>query len=128
MAGDPILIGLPGATLLMVVEQGGRIQSFERSTQSKKLPVYNGAAAMTDGMVYHDFSATYNVEIITIRTSGALTGIALAAPGVALMLGNITTGNGVTAGGVYCDTTRLTHQGENLERFALTATQMPGLT
>ena len=125
---NPILLGLAGATFLLTVEVGGRIQSFERSTQSKKLPVYNGATGETDGMVYHDFSATYNVEIITIRTAGALSGIALAAPGVVQTIANISTGNGVTAGGVYCDTTRLQHQGENLERFTLTATQMPGIT
>src|SRR4051812_18556509 len=128
MAGEPILVGLTGAVFLLTVETGGRIQSFERTTGSKTMPVYNAAVGMTDGQVFHDFIATYTVEIITIRTTGALTGMGLAAPGGAYVLENVSTGNGVSAGGVYVLTTRLSHQGENLERMTVTAEQRPGIS
>jgi hypothetical protein len=122
-AQDPILLNLSGATFLLTAESGGIIQSFSRNTDRQKIEVYDGAVGYTTGIVYHNPKATYNVRVITT----AATGICAASPGVALTLANTTTGNGVAAGGIYTDTTALSHNGGSLREFTVTATQMPGV-
>ena len=123
-AGDPILIGLSGATFLLTAESGGRIQSFSRKVSSKLLEVYNAAVGYTDGLVFHDFMADYDVEVITTANSG----IVAASVGAAYTLGNVTSGNGVAGGGTYVLSTNLSHPGEQLQRFSLTLRQRAGLT
>lgn len=120
---EPILLGLTGATFLMTAESGGLIQSFSRQTTRKKIMVYDASVGYTTGKVYHDASGTYNVRLITT----AATGVPAASPGVTVSLANTTTGNGVSDGGVYCETTSLDHQAENLREFTLTAEQLPGI-
>lgn len=118
-AASPILIGLSGATYLMTAETGGLIQNYTRGTGSKLIEVYDPTVGYTTGFVFHDFTADYNVEIIT---TGA-TGVAAASVGVALTLANTTTGGGVASGTIYTLNTNLTHTGENLRRWSVTAKQ-----
>lgn len=124
MADDPILLGLSGATFLMTNEPGGMIQSFQRRTTRKKILVYDASVGKTTGKVYHDPMATYDVRIIT--TAG--TGLAAAAPGIAVTLANTTSGNGVSTGGVYVDDTTLSHNAESLQEFSFTAEQSPAIS
>lgn len=122
----PITIGLAGTTFLLTAETGGLIQSFSRATNSKVIDVYDASLGYTVGSVYHDFFADYNVKIITTG-DGAQTGIADAAPGVALTLANISSGNGVDGGGIYTRSTTLDHQGGQLQEFTAVAKQFPGV-
>ena len=122
-ADDPILLGLTGAVFLLTAETGGIIQSFSRKTTRKNIPVYDPTVGKTTGMVYHDPSASYDIKVITTGNNG----VVVAAPGVAITLANVTTGNGVTSGGIYTSDTTLEHQGEQLQTFSFTATQHPGI-
>jgi len=123
MADDPILLGLSGATFLITAESGGLVMSFSRQTSRKTIDVYDASVGKTTGRVFHDPSATYNVRLIT--TAG--TGVPAASPGVALTLANATTGNGVSAGGIYTETTEVSHQSEQLREFTVTARQFPAI-
>lgn len=121
---DPILIGLSGAVFLIPAEAGGLIQSFSRSTERTKINVYNSSVGYTTGLVFHDALANYNIKIITLTTNNGLTA---ASPGVALTLAGITTGNGVSAGGIYCLQPTLDHTGGQLQEYTITAVQYPGI-
>lgn len=118
-ASSPILIGLSGATYLLTTETGSLIQSYTRSTTSKLIEVYDPTVGYTTGLVFHDFTADYSID--TILTGS--TGVAAASVGVALTLANTTAGGGVPSGTIYTLGTNLTHQGENLRRWAVTAKQ-----
>ena len=121
---DPILIGLAGAIFLLAAETGGIIQSFNRKTSRSKIDVYDGAAGADTGFVSHNPKGHYDVKIITTGNAG----IMAAAPGVAVTLANVSTGNGVTSGGIYTDDTTLDHPGGQLQTFAITATQSPAIS
>jgi hypothetical protein len=122
-AQDPILVGLSGATFLLTAESGGIIQSFSRNTDRQRIDVTDHSVGYDTGFVSWNPKANYNVRVITT----AATGICAASPGVALTLANTTTGNGVAAGGIYTDTTALSHNGGTLREFTVTATQKPGI-
>jgi hypothetical protein len=122
-AQDPILINLTGATFLLTAESGGIIQSFSRNTSRTELPVYDGSVGYDTGVVFHNPVADYNVTVITTSS----TGICAASPGVAYVLANLSTGNGVAAGGIYTLTTSISHSGGALRTFAITAKQRPGI-
>lgn len=124
MTSTPILLGLSGAVFLLSAESGGFIQSYQRKTGSSMVKVYDASVGQTVGKVYHDFVATYDVRLITTAT----TGVSGAAPGVAVTLANTSTGNGVTAGGIYTSDTTLSHNAGQLQEFSLTAEQMPGIS
>src|SRR4051812_29548115 len=100
-AGDPILINLSGATFLLTPETGVIIQSGDRTVDSKLKEVFNAAVGYTMGFVFFDFLATQDFTAIV----NGSTGVAIAAPGVALSIANDlgigTAKNGVSAGGTY---------------------------
>ncbi len=123
MADAPILLGLSGALFLLVNEGGGMVQSFERDTERTEILVYDASLGYDTGLVSHNPVASYTVEIISTGN----TGIMAAAPGVAVTLANITTGNGVTSGGIYTTGTKLSHPGGQLQRMTITAKQRPGI-
>lgn len=123
MADEPILIGLPGVTWDLGAETGGAIQSYSRETSRKLLEVYDAGSGKTTGLVFHDPKAEYEIEIILTSASG----LALASPGVALTLASLTSGNGVSTGGVYCKTVRRRHAGEDFLRLIITACQYPAI-
>ena len=118
-AKAPLLINPAGAIFLLQAEAGGIIQNYDRSTTSKLLEIYNPTSGYTDGFVFHDFTADYQLELILTGT----TGVAAASVGTALTLANTSTGGGVDSGDILTLQTRLTHQGENLRRWAVTAKQ-----
>jgi hypothetical protein len=123
-AQDPILLNLTGATFLLTAESGGIIQSYSRKTSRSLITVYDGSVGYDTGEVYHNPVADYDVRVITT----ASTGFCAAAPGVALTLANVTTGNGVATGGIYTQSTSLDHTGGALREFSVTAHQKPGIT
>ena len=111
---------------LFSAETGIYIESFGRKTDSKKVSFYNAAAGYTDSEIYHDFKAMYDVKGKFISASN--TGVAVASPGVAVTLANLTTGNGVTGGGIYTQNTSFDHTGEQAADFSINAQQLAGLT
>ena len=119
-AAVPVMIGLPGATFLLTAETGGLVQTYSRNTGSKLIEVYDGTVGYTTGLVFHDFTADYTVEIIPTGS----TGVAAAAVGVSLTLAGVTAGGGVAGTGtIYTLGTALSHAGENLRRWTATAKQ-----
>lgn len=103
----------------MTAETGGIIQTYTRSTGSKLIEVYDPTVGYSTGFVFHDFTADYNVEIITTGS----TGVAAASVGVALTLAGVTAGGGVPSGTIYTLGTNLNHSGEQLRRWSVTAKQ-----
>lgn len=125
MPADPVLIGSASSmTFLLAAETGCQISSFKRSVKSKKLAFYDASVGYTTGKIFHDFSAEYN---FSGRKTGS-TGLAAAAPAVAITFANFTTGNGVSAGGIYTDTVDVDHGEENVRMISGTAEQMPGIS
>ena len=111
----------------MAAETGCIIQSEERDTQSAVKKVYSASAGMTVGNVFHDFVANYNWAAILSGT----TGLPSAQPGVAITLANSfgvgANANGVSSGGIYCLTSKISHQAEDLRMVSGTAEQRPGI-
>ena len=127
-AGDPILITLSGATFLLTAETGVIIQSSDRSVESKMKEVFNASLGYTMGYVFFDFVATQDWSAIL----NGVTGVALAAPGVALTLANDlgigTPKNGVSAGGLYTKSVKVSHHGEDLRQISGTCVQRQNIT
>jgi hypothetical protein len=117
-AGDPISINLTGTTFLLTAETGVLVQSEERNIESKLKEVFSTSGGYTIGYVFYDFVATQDFSAIVSGT----TGVAIAAPGVALSLANDlgigTAKNGVSAGGLYTKTVRISHQAEDLRMIS----------
>ncbi len=120
---DPILLNLTGAVFLLTAETGGLIQAFSRSTERTWIFVYNASVGYDTGAVVHNPVANYTIRMIRNGNNG----IVAASPGVALTLAGTTTGNGVSAGGIYCMVPTLDHQGGQLEEYSVTAIQKPGI-
>lgn len=127
-AGDPVLINLTGATFLLTEETGVIIQSEDRSVDSKLKEVFDASVGATIGYVFFDFVATQDFNAIVNGT----TGITLAAPGIALTLANDlgigTNKNGVSAGGLYTKSVKVSHQGEDLRMVSGSTIQRQGIT
>ena len=126
-AGDPILINLTGATFTMAAETGVIIESEERDVDSKLKEIFDPSAGRTIGYVFYDFVANLSWSAIVNGT----TGLALAAPGVALALANSfgigAAGNGVATGGIYTKSVKGAHQGEDLRKISGMAMQRAGI-
>ena len=128
-AGDPVLVDLTGATFLMAAETGGIIQSADRDITSKLKEIFDAAKGYVAGYVFYDFIA--NIAFNAILNGS--TGLALAAPGVALTLANnasliaATGGNGVSSGGVYVKDVKLNHASEELIMISGNAFQRAGV-
>ena len=126
-AGDPILINLANATFLLTAETGVIIQSHDRSVDSKVKEVFNAAVGYTIGYVFFDFVANTDWSAILNGT----TGLAVAAPGVALTLANDfgigASKNGVATGGIYTKSVKVSHQGEDLRMISGSAMQRHGI-
>src|SRR5690242_12265659 len=124
MADDPIIVGLSGVTWLLTGETGGAIQSYSREVTRKFNFVYDAGVGKTTGFVAHDPNAKYEIEIIQTGN----TGLAAASPGVVITLNSTTAGNGVTTGGIYTESIRLRHSGEDFRRLTISAFQYPAIT
>ena len=111
---------------LLVAEIGLVIESFSRKTESKSIEIYDGALGYTTGEIFHDFMASYSVKGKSSTTTNT-SAVTLAAPGVAVVLANLATGNGVTSGGIYTKSTSIDHSAEAFQEFSLDAIQRPGI-
>ena len=103
-------------------ETGILIQSFSREVSREKAEVMDN-----DGDVV---AVSYFKPTATISIEGAVngsTGVAAAAPGVALSLNSTTSGNGITGGSIIVDTVSREETAEGFATFAIEATQYPSL-
>lgn len=127
MAGDPILVDLTGVTLVLAAETGVIIQSSDRDVTSKLKEVFDASVSRVVGYVFWDWVANISFSAILNGT----TGLAAAAPGVALTMANQfgigSAGNGVASGGVYCKDLKISHQGEDLRMISGNAFQRAGV-
>ena len=101
-------------------ETGLIINNFARTTQREKAEITD-----EDGDVV---AVSYYKPTATISLDGVLngtTGIAAAAPGVALSINSTTSGNGITGGSVVVDSTTRTQTSEGFVTFAVEGTQYP---
>lgn len=121
---SPILVNLTGLIFLMQAETGIMVQQFERTTSRTREDVFDASVGYDTGFVAFNPQAEYTVRG---RVSGA-SGVAVAAPGVAVTFGNLTTGNGVTAGGIYTLTTAISHGEKGFREITVTALQKPGIS
>lgn len=111
---------------LFAAETGIYIQAFSRKTGSKKVPFYNAVQGLTDGEIYHDFMADYDVKGKWLGNTSE-SGVGAASVGVSLTLANLTSGNGVTSGGIYTQDTNMDHTEEQAADWTVTAKQLPGI-
>jgi hypothetical protein len=75
-------------------------------------------------------AVSYYKPTASISISGTLngsTGVAAAAPGVALTIASTTSGSGITGGKVVVDSVTLNQTSEGFNEFAVEATQYPDL-
>lgn len=120
----PILVNLTGLIFLLQAEAGILIQNFDRETTRTREDVYDASLGYDIGFVAYNPQATYTVKG---RVSGAA-GVAIAAPAVALTLANLTTGNGVSAGGIYTETVSISHSEKGFREITVTALQKPAIS
>jgi hypothetical protein len=101
-------------------ETGLIVNNFARTTQREKAEIMD-----EDGDVV---AVSYFKPTASISLDGTLngtTGIAAAAPGVALSINSTTSGNGITGGSVIVDSTTRTQTYEGFTTFAVEGTQYP---
>jgi hypothetical protein len=121
--GDPVLIDLPNAKFLLSSETGVIIESFDLEVDSKLKEIFDASKGYTVGYVFYDFVGNQSWNAYVNGT----TGLALAQPGVAITYANSlgigANGNGVTSGGVYTKTVKISGGGEELFKIAGTSMQ-----
>ena len=113
-----ITIGTTGATWGLSSETGILVQTTSDKVSREKNEVRNEQGDFT-------LVAFYN-PLRKLTVSGVIvgsTGIAAAAPGVALTVANKGSGNGATTGGVYCDDVELAGGNTEFKKITANATQ-----
>jgi hypothetical protein len=104
-------------------ETGIIVNSFSRQVSREKVEVTDN-----DGDI---IAVSYYKPTASISISGMIngsTGVAAAAPGVALTLASTTSGNGITTGKVIVDSVSLSQSSEGFSEFSVEGTQYPELT
>ena len=103
-------------------ETGIIINSYSRAVSREKAEVMDN-----DGDVV---AVSYYKPTASISIAGTLngsTGVAAAAPGVALTIASTTSGSGITGGKVVVDSVTLEQTSEGFNEFSVEATQYPEL-
>ena len=103
-------------------ETGILIQTFSREVTREKAEIMDN-----DGDVV---AVSYYKPTASISIEGAVngtTGVAAAAPGVALSLNSTTSGNGITGGSIIVDSVSREETSEGFATFSVSATQYPSL-
>lgn len=103
-------------------ETGILIQTFSREVSREKAEVLDN-----DGDVV---AVSYFKPTATLTINGVVngtTGVAAAAPGVALSLNSTTSGNGITGGSIIVDSVSREETAEGFASFSVSATQYPSL-
>ena len=132
--GDPTSVNLSGTTFLLTAETGIIIESEERDVSCSMRNVFSASAGYDIGFVAYNWMASYSFNGLINGT----TGLAVIAPGFAMTTANdlsvaasgaTPTYNGVakTSGGIYVQSARISHPGEELRSISGTALQRAGI-
>ena len=103
-------------------ETGILISTFSREVAREKAEVMDNDGDVV-AVSYFKPTATISIEGVVNGT----TGVAAAAPGVALSLNSTTSGNGITGGSVIVDSVSREETSEGFASFSVSATQYPSL-
>ena len=101
-------------------ETGIIINSFSRQVSREKAEVMDNDGDVV-AVSYYKPTATISIEGVL---NGA-TGVAAAAPGVALTIASTTSGSGITGGSVIVDSVTRNETSEGFATFAVEGTQYP---
>lgn len=103
-------------------ETGILIQTFSREVAREKAEVMDNDGDVV-AVSYFKPTATLTIDGVVNGT----TGVAAAAPGVALSLNSTTSGNGITGGSIIVDSVSREETAEGFASFSVSATQYPSL-
>jgi hypothetical protein len=103
-------------------ETGILIQTFSREVTREKAEVMDNDGDVV-AVSYFKPTATLSIEGVV----NGSTGVAAAAPGVALSINSTTSGNGITGGSVIVDSVSREETAEGFASFSVSATQYPSL-
>lgn len=103
-------------------ETGIIINSFSRQVSREKAEVMDNDGDVI-AVSYYKPTATISIEGVVNGT----TGVAAAAPGVALSLNSTVSGNGITGGTVIVDSVTRNETSEGFATFSVEGTQYPSI-
>jgi hypothetical protein len=103
-------------------ETGIIINSYSRAVSREKAEVLDNEG---DVIAVSYYKPTASISIA--GTLNGSTGVAAAAPGVALTIASTTSGSGITGGKVVVDSVTLNQTSEGFNEFSVEATQYPDL-
>lgn len=125
----PILQGLTGLVFLLPAQAGMICTNHSRNTEAESMLVHDASVAYDIGFVAFNPGAKYS---ISGKKSGS-SGLAAAAPFVALTVADTKFGNGVgtdatDCGTVWTETFGQSHGEKAFRELSITAMQKPGIT
>jgi hypothetical protein len=103
-------------------ETGIIVSSYSRKVSREKSEIMDNDGDVV-AVSYYKPTASISIE----GTLNGSTGIAAAAPGVALTIASTTSGSGITGGKVIVDSISLTQESQGFNAFSVEATQYPDL-
>jgi len=103
-------------------ETGILISTFSREVSREKAEVMDNDGDVV-AISYFKPTATISIEGVV----NGSTGIAAAAPGVALSINSTVSGNGITGGSIIVDSVSREETAEGFATFSVSATQYPSL-
>jgi len=103
-------------------ETGIIINTFSRQVTREKAEVMDNDGDVV-AVSYYKPTATISIEGVVNGSSG----VAAAAPGVALTLASTVSGNGITGGSIIVDSVTRNETSEGFATFAVEGTQYPSL-
>jgi hypothetical protein len=103
-------------------ETGILINSFSRQVSREKAEIMDNDGDVV-ALSYFKPTATISIE----GSVNGSTGVAAAAPGVALSLNSTTSGNGITGGSIIVDSATRSETSEGFATFSVEATQYPSI-
>jgi len=103
-------------------ETGILINSFSRQVSREKSEIMDNDGDVV-AISYYKPTATISIE----GSVNGSTGVAAAAPGVALSINSTTSGNGITGGSIIVDSVTRNETSEGFATFSVEATQYPSI-
>jgi hypothetical protein len=103
-------------------ETGILINSYSRAISREKAEVMDNDGDVV-AVSYFKPTATISIE----GTLNGATGVAAAAPGVALTIASSTSGSGITSGTIIVDSVTRSETSEGFATFSVEATQYPSI-
>lgn len=120
---NPTLQGLSGLEFLMTAETGMIISSRTYTASGTREDVYDASLGYDVGFVEFNFQLEGSVT----GKYSANSGPGAAIPGAAVTLGNSTSYNGITSGGVYCTTVTGNHGEKGFREVTCNFLKKPGI-